>query len=240
MLALLVLLVSHALILIPTLVPGSQWLGPVVTRFRTDSREVWLTIDDGPDPIETPRILDLLESHGARATFFIKGVLANRHPNLVAEICRRGHSIGNHSQTHPSGTFWCLPPRRIAEEIDRATDSITSAAGTPPRWFRAPVGMKNPFVHPILEPRGMRLIGWSCRGWDTVSRSPAASAERILRDVFPGAILLTHEGPGVHGERTGSRILEILLPRLREEGYDLVIPGEQQFQPGSTNDRTGS
>src|SRR5215213_5769908 len=174
-----ILALSHALILYPTLRPNVQWLGPVITRFATNANEVWLTIDDGPTA-DTRAILDLLDAHGAKATFFVKGVLAEERPELLREIVSRGHSVANHSYSHPSGTFWCLPPGRIAAEIDGGRRAIGEV-----RWFRAPVGMKNPFVHPALARRGMRLIGWTARGFDAVASDPREILARILPHLRP-------------------------------------------------------
>lgn len=221
---------AHMLALYPTLRASSQWWGPVVTRFQPESpAEIWLTIDDGPDPADTPRILDLLDSHSARATFFVKGELVRRYPGLVRTIRQHGHTIGNHSDTHPSGTFWCLPPGRIRSEIDRANAAIREAIEEPPSYFRAPVGMKNMWVHPLLADRRMRLIGWSARGFDTVAASPAAAASRILRQVEPGAIVLLHEGRAV-SEHDGYQVLEQLLPRLSERGYRCIVPRDDQLR----------
>jgi peptidoglycan-N-acetylglucosamine deacetylase len=222
------LLAAHAAVLYPTLSPNSQWWGPVVTRLATTEPHVWLTIDDGPDPDDTPSILDLLDSHEARATFFVKGSLASKHPELIREIVNRGHEIGNHSHTHPSASFWCLWPSRLAREIDTATEAISEAGGGRPARFRAPVGMKNFWVHPLLAKRGMRLIGWSDRGWDTVSRDPGRVTERLVRNLRPGAILLAHEGAAVTGHR-GVDVLRELLPRISALGYRCVVPKEEQL-----------
>ncbi|HEX6159088.1 MAG TPA: polysaccharide deacetylase family protein, partial [Thermoanaerobaculia bacterium] len=90
-----VLALSHLLILYPTLRPNVQWLGPVVTRFRTDAKEVWLTIDDGPTG-DTPAVLDLFQRLEVKATFFVKGTLTEEHPGLVRSMIERGHSVANH------------------------------------------------------------------------------------------------------------------------------------------------
>src|SRR6266852_3559886 len=94
-----VLMLSHALLLVPTLMPNAQWLGPVVTHFASGANEVWLTIDDGPTE-DTPEILDLLDRCAVRATFFVKGSLAAAARERVRAIVDRGHTVGNHSQTH--------------------------------------------------------------------------------------------------------------------------------------------
>lgn len=218
-----VLALSHLLILYPTLRPNVQWLGPVVTRFRTDAKEVWLTIDDGPTG-DTPAVLDLFQRLEVKATFFVKGTLTEEHPGLVRSMIERGHSVANHSHTHPSGSFWCLAPGRIAAEIDGCTRALQRVTGKPVSWFRAPVGMKNPAVHPALERRGMRLIGWTARGFDAVLTDPEEIAQRILPLIEPGAIIVLHQGRA-HSIAT----LERVIVALREQGYAFVIPGDAQL-----------
>jgi peptidoglycan/xylan/chitin deacetylase (PgdA/CDA1 family) len=197
-----------------------QWLGPVVTRFATDRNEVWLTIDDGPAD-QTLAVLDLLDRYGAKATFFVKGVLARRHADVVREILARGQSVANHSETHPSGTFWCLPPSRVASEIDGCNGALEELTGRAPRWFRAPVGMKNPAVHPALAKRNMRLIGWTARGFDGVLTNVDEILARLLPHVAPGAILVVHEG-----REHSLRVIERVLAAVKERGYAFVIPDD--------------
>jgi peptidoglycan/xylan/chitin deacetylase (PgdA/CDA1 family) len=211
-----ILALSHALLLYPTLRPNVQWLGPVITSFETAGREVWLTIDDGPTD-DTRALLDLLDARGAKATFFVKGVLAEEEPELMREIAARGHSVANHSRTHPAGTFWCLPPRRLAAEIDGCP-----VAGP---WFRAPVGMKNPFVHPLLAARGLRLIGWTVRGFDSVSDDADRVAARIVPRVEPGAIVVMHQG-----REWSVRTIARVVDELQERGYAFVIPEDAQLK----------
>ena len=218
-----ILALSHALILYPTFRPNVQWLGPVVTRFVTEHRQVWLTVDDGPTA-DTPAVLDLFDQHGVKATFFVKGTLAEQHPALTQEILRRGHTLANHSQTHPAGSFWCSLPGRLSTEIDLCNDALTAATGTRPRWFRAPVGMKNPAVHPLLARRGMRLIGWTARGFDAVVGDPDQVLARILPKLQPGAIIVLHQG-----RDHSLRVLERVILALKERGYAFVLPSDEQL-----------
>lgn len=223
-LALGVLFVSHLLILFPTLVANCQWWGPVITSFETPRREVWLTIDDGPDPVQTPRMLELLARFEAPATFFVIGQKAADYPAEIERIRQAGHEIANHTFSHPSGSFWALPPARIAAEIDR--HPISS------HCFRTPAGLKNFFVHPVLVRRGMRLVGWTVRGLDTMSKDPAAVAARIRRGLKPGAIVLLHEGHRVATEPDfHPRCLELTLTTLAQEGYRCVRPSPEQLRP---------
>lgn len=217
LLALGVLFLSHLLILYPTLVANCQWWGPVITDFETKRREVWLTIDDGPDPLHTPRMLEILQRYGARATFFVIGERAAEFPAEMEAIRAAGHEVANHTASHPSGTFWCFPPSRIAAEIDQCDVAA--------RYFRAPAGLKNFFVHPALERRGMQLVGWTVRGLDTVRKDPEAVAARILRAVKPGAIVLLHEGHRTDSEPDFHPLcLELTLAALTKANYRCVLP----------------
>jgi peptidoglycan-N-acetylglucosamine deacetylase len=223
LLALSVLFLSHLFILWPTLVANCQWWGPVITHFKTPSREIWLTIDDGPDPIHTPRMLEILRQFEAKATFFVIGERVAKFPAEMAAIRSAGHEVANHTASHPSGTFWCFPPARIAAEIDQCDVSA--------RCFRAPAGLKNFFVHPALARRNMQLIGWTVRGLDTVSNGPDAIAARIIRRVKPGAILLLHEGHRTTNPDFHPRCLERTLTALTNSNYRCILPRAEQLRP---------
>ncbi len=219
-----VIALSHALVLYPTLRPNVQWLGPVMTRFETQEREVWLTVDDGPTG-DTPAILQIFEAHGVKATFFVKGVLGERHPEWIRDIARRGHTIGNHSYSHPSATFWCLPGWKIADQIERCNLVLANILDAPPRLFRAPVGTKNPGVHPALKRSGMTLVGWSARAFDTKTNNSERVVNRILRDIEPGTIILLHQG-----RRESVHMLTRVVEEVQRRGYRFVIPSPDRLR----------
>ncbi len=224
----------QGLLIYANLCPNCGWFGPVVRQFRTNRKEVWLTIDDGPHPRQTPQILEVLRRFRARATFFVVGERVRAHPELARAIVAEGHTLASHSATHPSGWFWSLVGKAARWEISEGVVAIEEVTGKRPRWFRAPVGIANYFVHSVLRERGMRLIGWSARGFDTVSRNLTAVIQRIVRHTRPGAILLFHETSCVEGNEPFNVLaLESLLARLRAEGYSCVVPREEQF--GSDN-----
>jgi len=218
-----VLALSHALILYPTLRPNAQWLGPVITRFAPNGNEVWLTIDDGPTE-DTPALLDLFDARGVKATFFVKGTLVREHEDFVREIVARGHSVANHSATHPAATFWCLPPLAIAAQIDGCASALQSVLGAAPRWFRAPVGMKNPYVHPQLDRRRLRLIGWSVRGFDGLLKDVGRIAGRIVPRVKAGSIVVMHQG-----RPTSLQSIERVVDELQQRGFTFVIPDDDRL-----------
>ena len=113
-------------------------------------KEIAITIDDGPDPEITPQVLDLLDHYRANASFFVIGERANRYPDLTNEIVRRGHSVENHSQRH-SHLFSLYGPGAFGREIKTAQSSIRKATGDVPLFFRAPAGLRNPFLDPALN-----------------------------------------------------------------------------------------
>ncbi len=222
--AVMLLALSHALILYPTLRPNVQWLGPVVTRFETGERELWLTIDDGPTA-DTGAVLQLFAQKDVAATFFVKGSLAKAEPQLIHDMIAAGHSVANHSQTHPSGSFWCLPPHAITREVEECNQSLQSVTGQRPTWFRAPVGMKNPFVHPVLDRARMRLIGWSVRGFDAVISDPDEISRRITPHLAPGSIIVLHQGRSY-----STAVLSRVIDDAQALGYRFVIPADDRLK----------
>jgi peptidoglycan/xylan/chitin deacetylase (PgdA/CDA1 family) len=195
--------------------PRSQLLGPNWIRLPGESpvpNAVAITIDDGPDPEVTPQVLRQLAAHGAHATFFCVGERVECHAELSREIVRAGHAVENHSQRHRH-TFSLLGPGGMREEIARAQDSILAVTGSRPRFFRAPAGLRNPFLDPILTRLKLRLASWTRRGFDTVSGNPDAVFHRLANALRAGDILLLHDGNAARDAKGRPVILEV-LPRL--------------------------
>jgi len=215
-----VLAALHMAVLWGTLAPHSRLFGPVMRQLPTSQRDVWLTIDDGPSA-DTPALLDLLDQHRAKATFFLVGERAARRPELVQAIRSRGHEIGNHSDTHPSAWFWALSPRRMAREIGEAQRTLATISGASPRWFRAVVGHANPFVAPVLAEHGLSRVSWSARGYDGVSGDVERVVTRFSKGLKSGAIILLHEG-AAHGHCTA--IIRRVLEELRARDLRAVLP----------------
>ncbi|WP_119719182.1 polysaccharide deacetylase family protein [Cognatilysobacter tabacisoli] len=216
------MMATHAAFLWGTLRPDSAWFSPVLRRLPTEARVVWLTIDDGPSP-DTRAMLDLLDAYGAKATFFLVGSRAAARPADVVAIARHRHDVGNHSHRHPAAWFWALGPLRLSREVARTQAVLAKLTGRPPRWFRAVVGMANPFLAAPLRRHGLTRVAWSARGYDAVVATPADVVARIERQLAPGAIVLLHEG-AAHGRSVET--LALLLKRLDELGYRCVLPDE--------------
>ena len=206
---------DHLLLVACGLVPRSTLLGPNLTRLpeaAAGQGYIAVTVDDGPEPEVTPRVLALLDEYGAKATFFCIGERVAQHPDLVREIARRGHSVENHSAQHRHD-FSLLGPRRISHEIERAQDTIASVVGTQPLFFRAPAGLRNPFLQPVLARLGLRLASWTRRGFDTVERDPGTVLAKLERNLRAGDILLLHDGHAA-ATRGGTPVILEVLPRL--------------------------
>jgi len=194
-----------------TVFPGSQLWGKVLMRGPNTSRAVALTFDDGPTPGATDAILDVLESHNARATFFVIGANAERHPDLLRRIHSRGHLLANHTYHH-AHHGWLGTPRYWRDEIQRTDDIIHQAIGLRPAIFRPPMGIKTYFTLNEARRLGHTTVAWSRRAMDGISTTP----ERILlrlAELTPGDIVLLHDGIQPHRTRDPRATAEA-LPRL--------------------------
>ena len=225
--ALAALVADHALITGAGLWPTSTWLGPNLRRLPAAAiarNEIALTIDDGPDPEVTPRLLDVLDTIDAKATFFCIGSRVLAHAALVREIVKRGHAIENHS-LHHSHNFSLLGPGAYEREIVAAQRAIVDTTGIAPRFFRAPAGLRNVFLQPVLARHGLVLTSWTRRGFDTVTRDADRVAARLVDGLAAGDIVLLHDG---HAARTaeGEPVILEALPKLgaaaRERGLAMV------------------
>lgn len=170
--------------------PQATLLGPALVR-GPDPSEVMLTFDDGPTVPYTGQVLDVLRAHGVKATFFLCGSAAERHPELVRRIRDEGHEIGNHTWSHP--WLHLMSREAIAAEIDRTQDVLERITGTRPVWFRPPYGVRWFPLRGLLEERGMRMMLWSDRGYDGRLDAPGIVAA-TLSQLHPGAIVLLHDG----------------------------------------------
>jgi len=231
------LLANHAVLSFTGLWPRSTWLGDNLLRLPPASaarREVSLTIDDGPDPEVTPAVLDLLDAHSARATFFCIARHAERHPALCREIERRGHSVQNHSYQHRHD-FSLLGLRGFAREIGQAQDTLAGILGHAPRFFRAPAGLRNPFLDPVLNRLDLQLVSWTRRGFDTVRHEPERVLARLSRSLAAGDILLLHDGNAARASSGRPVVLDVLpglLQRFEHAGLRAVTLPEA-MAPGT-------
>jgi peptidoglycan/xylan/chitin deacetylase (PgdA/CDA1 family) len=216
------------------LAPRGKLLGPNITRLPpavAARGEVSLTFDDGPDPEITPRVLEELERHGARASFFCIGEKAAALRDIVEDIARRGHSVENHSQRH-SYAFAFYGPSRLRREIATAQIVISQITGCRPQFFRAPAGYRSVLLDPVLAQCGLRYVSWTRRGYDGVSSDPDRVLGRLIDGLRAGDILLLHDGARArNGESTLLAVLSRLLAELSARGLKSV-PLPEAFRDG--------
>jgi peptidoglycan/xylan/chitin deacetylase (PgdA/CDA1 family) len=203
--------------------PSAQLFGPTIC-VTGDPGAIALTFDDGPNPAATPMLLDLLERHNVRASFFLIGRHVRAFPSLAKEIAARGHAVGNHTDTHPRLTF--LSPARIEQELSRCDEALEKAIGgerTP--WMRPPFGFRGPQLARILRRRGDEaMVMWSiwARDWRP---QPAEPVINRLRRAQGGDIVLLHDGDHrvLEGDRRHTvAALAHWLPRWKDAGLRFV------------------
>lgn len=176
-------------------------------------RQVALTFDDGPHPRTTPAVLDILEQHGAIATFFVVGHKVDKHPEVVRQIVMRGHALGLHGYQHDR-LFALKPPAYVAADIEKTRDAVERACGLRPRAFRPPIGFVSPRTAAGAARAQAPLIGWSTRAYDgTGPVSPERVVRRIEAGLRSGAIVLLHDA-AEHDDFTPAAVEA--LPRILE------------------------
>ncbi|HEV2617979.1 MAG TPA: polysaccharide deacetylase family protein [Candidatus Acidoferrales bacterium] len=203
--------------------PRSQLFGRTL-RFTGDSSTVALTFDDGPNPMATTPLLDLLDKHDARATFFLIGRHVRAFPALAQEIAARGHAIGNHTETHPSLVF--LSRTRLRQELSKCAEAVrTAVGGGELRWTRPPFGFRGPQLNRVVRELGYSgIVMWSKWAWDWKPQ-PAQPVIHRLRRVSGGDIVLLHDGDHrvLRGDRRHTvAALEHWLPRWKDAGIRFV------------------
>jgi peptidoglycan/xylan/chitin deacetylase (PgdA/CDA1 family) len=208
--------------------PGSSILYPTWRRGREDRPQVALTFDDGPDPEVTPAVLDALHAHDARATFFTIGRNLEQHADIGRRMIAEGHELGSHSWRH---VRWQNFYGRRAQAADlernaRLIQELTGSKSEP--LYRPPIGLKSPPLARAAHARNIRMIAWSVHSRDTTTGDPARIAERVLREIGPGDIVLMHDGhdlPGRH-RRAGAAAVPLILAGLAQRGLGAVTVSE--------------
>jgi peptidoglycan/xylan/chitin deacetylase (PgdA/CDA1 family) len=234
---------NHAFLTAAGLWPCSSTLGPNFRQLPASSHSaVALTLDDGPDPHITPQVLDLLDEQGARATFFLIAEKAQRHAPLARDIVRRGHDVQNHSHGHPLH-FSLFGPQAIRRELLNAQKTLQDVCGVQAHCFRAPAGLRNPFLDPVLHELELNLVSWTRRGFDTRERCAQTVVSRLCQSLAPRDILLLHDaGSALSNTNRQAVVLQALPPllaRIRDLGLSFqtlsqAIPRRHAIGPSFT------
>jgi len=212
-----------ALLTTGVLCPWLEMYARVISRGPTGSARVALTFDDGPHPVTTRRVLEAMAPTRHRATFFVLGEKARRHPDVVREIHAGGHSLGIHGEFHDRLHSFRMP-RTVRDQIVRAGDAVEAATGARPRFFRPPLGHTSVTTVRGVRLAGATLIGWSSRGFDGIQRRrPEAVVARVGRTLGDGEIVMLHDAAERDDYEPASvRALPKLLALLDERGLTSV------------------
>lgn len=201
-----------------------------IVRRGPHENVVAITFDDGPNPLYTPRILDILREKGVKATFFVVGLHVKKYPDIAKRIVNEGHDIGNHTYTHKD-----LVPstrRMVLAQAHKTSQVIERVTGTSSNLFRPPRGIYSSAVRRLLvDEEGYRFILWTVSSIDWRKISPKAILRRIARHTRPGAILLFHDSGALIRREGASRentveSLPMVIDHLRSKGYEIVPVSE--------------
>lgn len=193
-----ILLIVVIFIVIPAVILFSASLNmgwgfymPAITKLNVAEKEIMLTFDDGPHPLYTPAILDILRERGEKAVFFCIGERAFENPGLIRRMVEEGHKIGIHSMTHSAG--FSFASKLMAErDIENCAKILSDISGTSIELFRPPFGVTNPNIARAVKKLNLKNIGWSIRSFDTVSDSNKV-VKKIDKELHKGAIILLHD-----------------------------------------------
>ncbi|MBK9143546.1 MAG: polysaccharide deacetylase family protein [Candidatus Melainabacteria bacterium] len=199
--------------------PDGYWENPASTAERPACH---LTFDDGPFPETTPRLLELLEREGIKATFFFMGRNVLKYPHLAAMVARAGHEIGNHTHNHLP--LLAMPGRVFESELDRTSELIFDAAGVRTRVFRPPFGIIDRGKALAVAERDMRLVyfGAVAEDWNPIGAREVA--RRIMAQIRPGSLVVLHESKHFASQCLDSTAT--IIERARERGlfFDTIVP----------------
>src|SRR5215469_14909598 len=206
-----------------SMAPTGQWYGRTFIGLPRGSKQIALTYDDGPNDSHTLRLLDVLAKHSVQATFFLIGQFVEQRPDIVRRIVTAGHTIGNHTFTHPNLIFESAGETR--SQLERCTRAIEDAVGQTPRLFRPPFGGRRPGTLRHARALGFQPIMWNLTGYDWNGPPAERIVARVSRRIRGGDVILLHDGShhGMGGDRAQTVVAtRLLLERFQAEGYEFV------------------
>jgi len=171
---------------------GSDFFVHVICRIKTPNKIIALTFDDGPDPANTPFILEILKENNVEAAFFCIGAHIDENPGLLHRVFDAGHLIGNHTYSHHTW-FDLFPAKKMLDDIKRMDQSTARAVDKKPKLFRPPYGVTNPAISRAIVNGNYTPVGWSVRSYDTVIKDERRLLARVTSRLKPGAIFLFHD-----------------------------------------------
>jgi len=197
----------------------------LISKVNTEEKIVALTYDDGPDPTNTPAVLDALKKHKAHATFFLLGKRVAANPEIVKRMKNEGHELGSHGYSHPDYNKY--NKTGISDDIIKTSDAIRKISGINPSWFRPPGGYLSYDMVDICRKQKLTIAYWTYQQDSKDWRNGVQAAQiagHITRHLEPGQIIVLHDG-APNGLQT-ARATDLLLSSLEKQGYRVVTMSE--------------
>jgi len=210
-----------------SMAPTGQWYGRTFTGLPRGSKQIALTYDDGPNDPHTLKLLEVLAQHEVRATFFMIGRYVRQQPDIVRAVAEAGHTIGNHTTTHPLLTFQSSAQTRT--ELMECRAALTDAIGEHSNLFRPPFGGRRPATLRIARELGLVPIMWNVTGYDWNAPPAATIEQKVASQIRGGNVVLLHDGGHkAMGADRSQTVLATgnLIRRYREQGYEFVTVKE--------------
>src|SRR5580693_3673146 len=206
-----------------SMAPTGQWFGRTFTGLGRKSKQLALTYDDGPNDPHTRRLLEVLDRHNVRATFFLIGRYVRQRPDIVRDLAQAGHIIGNHTFTHPLLTF--KSRHELTTQLTECKQALTDAVGEHSNLFRPPFGGRRPAVLSLARSMGLEPIMWNVTGYDWNATSAEHIVRKVVRKVGGGNVILLHDGGhlafGADRSYTVTATNQ-LISRYKSEGFEFV------------------
>jgi len=210
-----------------TMAPMGQWYGHTFTGLGRGTKKLALTYDDGPNDPHTLRLLEVLAKHNVQATFFVIGRFVKQRPDIVRELVRAGHEIGNHTFNHPNLIF--VSSERTRKEVIDCQQALLEATGASPRLFRPPFGGRRPGTLQIVRTLGLEPVMWNVTGYDWTAPPADTIVAKVSRQIRGGDMILLHDGSHVRmGANRSQTVIatDRILAKYKERGYEFVTVGE--------------
>jgi peptidoglycan/xylan/chitin deacetylase (PgdA/CDA1 family) len=212
--------------------PTGQWCGRTFTGLNSGTKQLALTYDDGPNDPHTFRLLEILARHNVRATFFLIGRYVNRRPDIVRELTRAGHVVGNHTWSHPNLIFASALQTML--QLQDCEQALTEAVGEHSRLFRPPFGGRRPSTLRIAREFGLEPVMWNVTGWDWRGKPAEYVERRVNQQIRGGNVILLHDGDHeTFGADRSQTVIatDRLIARYKAEGYEFVTVPEVMGKP---------